>query len=180
MLCQNCKKNEASVRYTQIVNGEKIEMYLCDKCSKELGIDNKLNIDFSSFLGDLLTEYDNHFMPYLKKSNELKCDKCNLTYSEFMRTGKFGCDNCYTVFAERIDPILKKLQGSNRYTGRKADFNKAEQKQIESKEQVVQKEPSKQEKIDTLKTKLKQLVQEENYEEAAKVRDMIKELEVQE
>lgn len=178
MLCQNCKKNEASVKYTQIINGEKIEMYLCDKCSKELGIDNKLNIDFSSFLGDLLTEYDNHFMPYLKKSNELKCDKCNLTYSEFMQTGKFGCDNCYTVFAERIDPILKRLQGSNRYTGRKADFNEKGQKQIESTEQP--KETSKQEKIDNLKIKLKQLVQEENYEEAAKVRDAIKELEVQE
>ena len=40
MLCQNCGENEANVRYTQIVNGVKKEMVLCEKCSKELGIGN--------------------------------------------------------------------------------------------------------------------------------------------
>ena len=43
MLCQNCGENEANVRYTQIINGEKKEMVLCDKCSKELGKEYLLN-----------------------------------------------------------------------------------------------------------------------------------------
>ncbi len=180
MLCQNCNQNEANVRYTQIINGEKKEMFLCDKCSRELGIDNmklSLPIDFSSFFGDLLSEYDSAFMPLLQEPNELKCDKCNMTYSEFMELGKFGCDNCYNAFSSRIDPILKRLQGSNRYTGRKAQMNEANEKEVAVN---PQKQDTKEDKLTKLKEELKQLVQEEKYEEAAKVRDEIKKLEVQE
>lgn len=180
MLCQNCNHNEANVRYTQIINGEKKEMFLCDKCSKELGIDNmklSLPIDFSSFFGDLLNEYDSAFMPLLQKPNELKCNKCNMTYNEFMQIGKFGCEHCYEAFSGRIDPILKRLQGSNRYTGRKAELNES----AEMQEDKTEKKPvTKEEKINKLKAQLKQLVSEEKYEEAAKIRDEIKKLEVQE
>lgn len=178
MLCQNCNKNEANVRYTQIINGVKKEMILCEKCSKELGIDNmklSLPISFSNFFGDFLNEYDNSFMPLITKPKETKCNKCGMTYNEFMQLGKFGCDNCYEVFSTRIDPILKRLQGSNRYNGKKAEENEINMQKTE-----VKKEVSKQDKINKLKAKLKQLVREEKYEEAAKVRDEIKELEVQE
>lgn len=179
MLCQNCNKNEANVRYTQIINGVKKEMILCEKCSKELGIDNmklSLPISFSNFFGDFLNEYDNSFMPLITMPKETKCNKCGMTYDEFMQLGKFGCDNCYEVFSTRIDPILKRLQGSNRYIGKKAELN---ENNITKKIEVKKKE-SKQDKINKLKEKLKELVKEENYEEAAKVRDEIKKLEVQE
>lgn len=88
MLCQNCNKNEANVRYTQIINGVKKEMILCDKCSKELGIDNmklSLPISFSNFFGDFLNEYDNNFMPLISTPRETKCDKCGMSYTEFMQ-----------------------------------------------------------------------------------------------
>lgn len=178
MLCQNCKKNEANVKYTQIINGIKKEMMLCDKCSKELGIDNmklSLPISFSNFFGDLLNEYDNSFMPLITANKETKCDKCGMTYNEFMQLGKFGCNNCYDAFSTRIDAILKRLQGSNRYIGKKAEINENNN----ANEIKEKKTTSKQEKIDKLKEKLKELVQEEKYEEAAKVRDEIKKMEVQ-
>lgn len=177
MLCTNCNHNKANVRYTQIINGEKKEMFLCEECSKKLGIDNmklSLPIDFSSFFGDFLNEYDNDFMPILKKTNELKCDKCNMTYREFIETGKFGCDTCYDTFSERIDPILRRLHGSNRYNGKKANINDKKEEVVEPKTIM-----SKNEKIQNLRKELKKLVQEENYEQAAKIRDQIKELEVQ-
>ena len=179
MLCQNCNKNEANVRYTQIINGEKKEMFLCEECSKKLGIDNmalSLPISFSNFFGDLLDEYNSDFMPLLKRPEELKCDKCNTTYSQFIESGKFGCDNCYDAFSERIDPLLKRLHGADRYTGRKAEENKnIEEPKVEKVETTANDN-----KLEVLKEKLKQLVKEEKYEEAAKVRDEIKKLEVQE
>lgn len=181
MLCQNCNHNEANVRYTQIINGEKKEMFLCEECSRKLGLDNmdlSLPIDFSSFFGDLLGEYENSFMPLLQEPQELRCDKCNMTYSEFMNLGKFGCDNCYNAFSGRIDPILKRLQGSNRYTGRKAQMNEANEHKVS--EENKPKQNPKEDKLSKLKAELKQLVAEEKYEEAAKVRDEIKKLEVQE
>ena len=39
MLCQNCGKNEANIRYTQIINGVKKEVALCSNCAKKLGMD---------------------------------------------------------------------------------------------------------------------------------------------
>ena len=57
MLCQNCGNHEGNIKYTQIINGVKKEMILCEECAKEFGIDEinfNMPINFSSFLGDLL------------------------------------------------------------------------------------------------------------------------------
>lgn len=43
----------------------------------------------------------------LYTSNALKCTNCGMTYDEFVDKGKFGCENCYNVFENRIDPVLK-------------------------------------------------------------------------
>ena len=40
MLCQNCGKNEANIKYTQVINGVKKEIALCEDCAKKLGLDN--------------------------------------------------------------------------------------------------------------------------------------------
>ena len=36
-----------------------------------------------------------------------------------MKNGKFGCDNCYTAFANQVNMILKNLQGNDKHIGRK-------------------------------------------------------------
>lgn len=173
MLCENCNENEANVRYTQIVNGVKKEMHLCDKCAKKLGIGGldfnlEMPIDFSGFFGDLLNEYnENAFMPTIAMPKTLTCDKCGLSFDEFVENGKFGCDNCYSVFEDRIDPILKRLHGSNRYVGRNVKENQ--------ENNITQKDE--QSKINSLKKELKQKIKEEKYEEAAKLRDEIKKIE---
>ena len=110
-------------------------------------------------------------MPSIALPKEITCDKCGLSFDDFVENGKFGCDNCYSVFEEKIDPILKRLHGSNRYVGKKVKSTKPENK-IEIKE-----EKKEQNKINELKALLKQKIKEEKYEEAAKLRDEIKKLE---
>ena len=174
MLCQNCNKNEATVKYTEIINGEKREVMLCEECSRELGIGHmnfNMPIDFSSFFGDLLEGYeDNSFMPLLTANKQLKCNNCNMSFDEFMEQGKFGCEKCYDAFSPKIDSILKRIQGSNRYAGRKLVGNK--ESKIEFEEKPEKKETEK----EKLQRELKEAIEKENYEEAAKIRDKIKEL----
>lgn len=172
MLCQNCNKNKATVKFTQVINGYKKEMMLCENCSEELGI-NKMNfnmpIDFSSFFSGLLDDYeDTDFMPMISEIKELKCNNCNMTYTEFMNTGKLGCSECYSVFEEKLDPILKRIHGSNRYLGKKLN-NKANKEDIEYPK--VKTEENKKEKLEK---ELKKAIFEERYEDAAKIRDEIK------
>ena len=100
MFCENCGKNYANVKYTQIINGQKNEMFLCEECGNKLGIQNfNIPIDISSFFSNFFDEIENETLfPQILKSNKLKCDRCNLEFEEFISNGKLGCSECYTAF----------------------------------------------------------------------------------
>lgn len=193
MLCENCGKNEANVRYTQIINGDKKEMHLCEECSEKLGIgkmDFKMPISFSSFLGDFFDEFENDtLLPELDPIKQLTCDSCGMTFEDFMNTGKLGCSNCYDTFESKIDPILKNIHGANKHVGRlgkiasssklkDTDFKEHENNtkqdiETENKTQNMEKEENKEE---ILKQELQKAIEEERYEDAAKIRDEIKKI----
>ena len=184
MLCDNCGKREANVKYSENINGVKKELNLCEECSQKLGITDinfSMPIDFSSFFGEFMEDFRTpDFMPLLDEIKLLKCDQCGYTFDDIVNTGKLGCGNCYSVFEEQLDPIIKKIQGSNKHTGRigKIVDNKIEQKTSEkekNKEKNIDKETKKENgKLEELQEQLKQAIKEERYEEAAKIRDEIK------
>ncbi len=179
MLCQNCNENEANVRYTEVINGKKKELMLCEECSRKLGIDNKINfnmpIDFSSFFGGMLEDPD--FMPLFPEARQFKCDNCNLSFDDFINTGKLGCSKCYDVFSQKLDPILKRIHGSDRYVGKRLNKPKTSENQEDEKikEKEIKKE-SNESKIESLEENLKKAISDERYEDAAKIRDEIKAL----
>ena len=174
MFCENCGKNYANVKYTKIINGEKTEIHLCDECSTKMGIQNfNIPIEISSFFSDFFDEIenDNIFPTILESKKRTKCDRCGLTFEEFISTGKLGCPECYTVFEAKLDPLLKNLSGTNRHIGRLGEI-KETKLEANSKEENVQNS-----EIQNLKKSLKDAIKEENYEKAAKIRDEIKKLE---
>lgn len=155
MKCTNCGKNNANITYQQNINGEVTNLILCEECAKKLGIFNSFDNIFSPMVLDL-----DYILP-----EEVKCKKCGYTLSQYKSTGLFGCDECYDTFKNEIDAILLRLQGKNRTLKLKAD-------------KKVDKKPDKKvSKLDDLKEKLKKLVENEEFEEAAKIRDEIKKLE---
>lgn len=180
MLCQSCGKKEANIKYTQIINGDKKEMALCEDCAQKLGIHEELDfhipVDFSSLFGDFLGEYEEPgLLTGIAQVKPTICDECGMTFDEFTNLGKFGCSHCYDVFANRIDPILKNIQGQNRHIGRKGKLVKKEknlEEQIEKK-----KETEKKSELEDLKEQLKQAIKEERYEDAAVLRDKINKIE---
>ena len=181
MLCQNCGKNEVNFRYTQTVNGVKKEMALCDKCAKKLGLYNNMDfsmpISMSSFLGDMLSDYEEAFLPSFSSVATSECNTCGTDYDEFIESGLLGCENCYDIFSNKIDSLLKNIHGSNRHVGRISkfiesnnnldEFNKVEKELKNNKTEKVS-------KIDELKDSLNKAIKEERYEDAAKIRDEIK------
>lgn len=180
MLCDNCGKREANVRYSENINGNKKELNLCEECSHKLGIDNmdfNMPIDFSSFFGEFMEDFSTpEFMPLFNNVKTLKCDKCGYTFEDIVETGKLGCGNCYIVFEEKLDPIIKKIQGNNRHIGRlgkiidipknQKNDNKEENNKIETTKEKT--------KIEKLQEQLREAIKEERYEDAAKIRDEIK------
>ncbi len=174
MLCDNCGKNEAEIILTQIINGRKTEIKLCKECANEMGIADlefEMPIDISNFLGDFMLEDDSEGFTIPNINNELRCNNCGMSYNEFLNNGKFGCEECYKVFDNKIDIMLKRMQGTNKYLGKKAN-NKEENKIEELKTEKVEKKASN--KLENLQEELKQAIKEERYEDAAKIRDEIK------
>lgn len=175
MKCQNCGENEANIYYTQIINGVKKEINVCEKCAKQLGLsqmDYSMPIDFSSFFGDFLFEDNSDVLrDYLPK--QTKCNECGMTLEEFAEIGKFGCANCYEVFHNQIDQLLKNIYGTDAHIGRKIITNSNQEKV----EKAKAKTNLKGEENIKLKQELKQAIKVENYEEAAIIRDKIKKLE---
>lgn len=171
MLCDNCKENEATVHMTSIVNNQKEEQHLCATCASQLQKEGKLS-PFSAFASDV---WDNQFfnsdffnnMLYpdslLRAGHSKRCPGCGITYDEFNKRGKFGCDQCYDTFHDEIGRLVDRLQGSTDYKGR-----------IPSRGDVALKQKR---ELDHLKEQLKGAVQDEKFEEAARIRDQIKVLE---
>ena len=54
MLCENCGKREANVRYSENINGVKKEMHLCEECSQKLGISSKMDFRYTKFFRKFL------------------------------------------------------------------------------------------------------------------------------
>lgn len=178
MKCENCGNNDANVKYTQIINGEKKQMFLCEDCSERLGINDirfNMPINFTSFLTDFFDDMtDINIIPGYDNTKKIKCNTCGLMWDDFLHTGKFGCSSCYDNFESRIDPILRSLQGTNTHIGRigKIVDSKSIQQNLDDK--LEQESKVNLTKIEKLKETLKQAIKEERYEDAAKIRDEIK------
>jgi len=169
MLCENCNKNDATIHYTEIVNGGMSEHHICSECAKELdlsyysdGLSSEL--PFAKLLTGLLASK----MLLQQESNNpmthVICPKCGMNYDEFTKVGKFGCAECYNVFGPLIEEHMKKLQGNSVHTGKK----------YKTLDNVTEESDNPQKDLEILNAKLKEAINLENYEEAAKFRDEIK------
>lgn len=190
MLCDNCGKREANVKYSENINGKTRELNLCEECSKKLGIteiDFNMHIDFSSFFGQFMEDFDTpEFMPLFNEVKALKCKNCGYTFDDIVNTGKLGCEDCYDVFEDKLDPIIKKIQGANRHVGRIGKLlNESNQNKDSIKNESIKKQDKlnegskanfKEMEIEKLQKELKDAIKEERYEDAAKIRDEIKKL----
>lgn len=164
MLCQQCQKKVANVHFTQILNGKKIEMYLCEQCANEkgqLGFSPQLN------LGDFLWGFPGFGgstgFAQVKQPEEVRCNVCGMSFEDFRKTGKLGCGNCYRIFRENLSPILRRIHGNIEHTGK-----------VPGKLSNCVKTTK---ELEILKANLTAAIGNEEYEKAAELRDRIKELE---
>ncbi len=160
MLCQNCQKKAAKVHFTHIVNDNKVEVFLCDDCAREK---SKININMPMDLSTFITSFmgfNNETVNTERHSGDFVCQVCRLGYSDFKKTGKVGCSNCYEAFKEKLGPVLKRIHGSDTHTGKiPAKLSSGIKLSREIKE---------------LKNDLNKAVRDEEYEKAAEIRDRIK------
>ncbi len=169
MLCEKCQEREATIIYTEIINGVKNEHSLCSECARDMDFGDEL--PFAELLAGILGAYAAENEKREDTMEQVVCPSCKMTYRDFIRQGVFGCEDCYNVFEPLIEGNIKKIQGNSIHTGKRPRYNK----RVEMKTKLTEKETVS-EKIAVLQEKLKEALKEEDYEEAAKLRDEIRAL----
>jgi len=167
MICEECGKREATVRFEQVINGKRTVMNLCRECAEKKGIMNmnvflQPSFNISSLLSALLGSQIKG-APALEPGEETRCPVCGMSYRDFARAGMLGCSRCYKTFEERLDPLLRRIHGSDRHVGKapvKAGGSAKARREI-----------------DSLKRELSRAISKEAYEKAAELRDTLKEME---
>jgi protein arginine kinase activator len=162
MVCQACQKNLAKVHCTEIdpVKKEKTESHLCEACAQQQGMGTKQGVS----LPDLIHQIVGPNIPEeLRELFEKPCPECGITYPEFRSRGRLGCPHDYDVFRKGLEPLLDRIHGGTTHKGKRP----------------VRGAPARdrRKELSELQKEMRSLVAGERYEDAARVRDRIRELE---
>ncbi len=168
MMCQACGKNPATTHVKTIRNGELKEFALCADCARKMGYGSLFSgfgLDLGSLLGGFLSE-----TPGPTRS-ELRCPGCGSTFEDIVKSGRAGCAECYHTFYEKLLPTLQRLHGNTRHRGKRPAGGMLQVRPVEGLQ--IKQESA----LERKRRALKEAVAGQNYEEAAKLRDEIREME---
>lgn len=159
MLCDICKKNVATVHLTQMVEGKTKKVDLCEACSKEKGVDDPTGFSLADLLLGLGAAQE---IEQASAGGEIKCPHCGFTQADFKKAGRLGCSECYKVFAEGLESLLKTMHKGTRHVGKVP--------------QVFRQSQDLADKLKGLQKKLEKAIANEDFETAATLRDEVKAL----
>lgn len=160
MLCDICGKKQATVHLTEIIDDQMSELHLCEECARKKSQQMESQFGLADLLAGL-AEFGKQ--PEEKETIKLKCANCAMTYENFIKTGRLGCSECYYSFRKYLIPLLKKIHGTAQHVGKSPrKLTKAVKAGRDSSQE--------------LRDKLQKAIEREEFEEAARLRDQIKEL----
>ena len=165
MLCQNCERSEATTHIKRVVNGDTAESHLCADCAAHLGYGDFFS-GFGLNLGELFGGVYENGLVGQAKVKAVRCPKCGCSFEDIVRDGKLGCAQCYTTFYDKLLPSLQRIHGRIEHNGKIS--------------QVAGEATKKKSRLEELREELGAAIEEQNFEQAAKLRDEIKEMEGQE
>lgn len=165
MYCDECKRRPATVHVTKIINGQMYEGHLCAECAHRDQMHGVFQTSFAipNFLAALFNLNPQAQEDLATGDNSQACEKCGLSFEQITKLGRLGCNECYAKFADKMEPLLRRIHGSTQHPG------KVPQRRggiIRQKKEISQ-----------LRLSLQQLIAKEEFEKAAAVRDEIRKLE---
>lgn len=155
-LCMACQKNAATVHLTEIVDGAKREVHYCEACAQSEGVHPlSPQIYFPNLIGPAAGGSEGE--------PDLQCPECGLTYAEFRQRGRLGCGHDYEVFRDGLAELLERIHGSSQHIGK---IPESEGDSLKLEREIIE-----------LRRELARAIHLEDYEQAARIRDRIRELE---
>lgn len=164
--CENCHKNVATVTVIEIPPkasgegpGSHRQQLLCEICAQSKNLPHAPVVNKTlSDIWKLLQASGQGSQP----EPELACPDCGMTQEELRARGRIGCPRDYEIFSEDIGETLERVHGAVRHEGRVPGVSPDELNRMQA--------------ISTLKRKLTEVIREEDYESAARIRDELQAL----
>jgi protein arginine kinase activator len=160
MKCQNCS-NPATVHLTDIIGGTKKETHLCQECAEQQQLIKHQELNLPAILQSIIGQ---HLGPPTDELARLTCPACGIKYMEFRAEGRLGCPYDYEVFREPLVELIERIhRGADRHVG------KAPRRRPLP--------PAVQAELVELRSQLRTAIETEAYEQAAHLRDLIRQKE---
>lgn len=162
MKCEICGLKDAVIHIRQMQKDLVHELHVCEDCAQEKGLirEEESELPIANLLSGLLEGKD-----VTGASAEVKdiCPRCGLKASEFRKQGKLGCPECFKAFEKDVRAIVSQMASRPRHTGKVPASMLAEHEEAARGE--------------NLREELREAVEHEEYELAARIRDRLRELE---
>ena len=157
MLCCVCKEKEAKVHLTQIVGDKMQKVDLCEGCAAQKGVNDPAGFSLADLLLGLGASQE---IEPAADGAEVKCKSCGFTQADFKKAGRLGCSECYVTFSEGLEGLLKTMHKGTKHMG-KVPHSFQQSRDLADK-------------LKSLQKKLEKAVTDEDFEQAAAMRDEIK------
>ncbi len=156
--CDICNK-PATHHSVEIIKGQKIEKHLCEQHAVEAGLAGQTVNSAISELLPSLVKLQNE-----ATTDDVACQHCGLTFSQFRNQSLMGCPHCYTDFEQQIEPLLERAHEAATY-----HIGKVPRRAGEGQKR--------QQQMMRMRKRLAAAVEAEDYELAARLRDDIERFE---
>jgi protein arginine kinase activator len=166
MQCQICQKRTATIHLTEITQGQRTELHICEHCASEQGIATHSQMSINELLSHLLAVQPSDEEMFGPAEKDLVCPTCGFTLDRLRKEGTLGCPADYEVFEQALLPLIERAHGGkNRHCG------KVPTKLPTDTRKFVE--------LTQLRQQLEEAVRDEDYERAAQLRDQMKQMERQ-
>lgn len=153
--CERCAK-PAVYHITELRDGKAQALHFCEQCAKQhlsrpgsaedpetVGVDKSVADDSDKF----------------DEVDQQVCPNCGISFKEFRSQGRLGCPHDYIAFQDELLPLLENIHGETQHIGKSPKrAPHASQKQY---------------RLIKLRNRLRSAIEDEMYEEAARIRDEI-------
>ena len=167
-LCEECGVNEACYTISVMMGGQITQRHLCADCMAKMNMNlaaGNIKHLLSAIMSAISGSAEEAAAAASEESEEaaaIVCERCGTSLSQFTKSGKLGCPNCYQAFREQLTPMLQQIHGRVQHAGRKPLDDEAAQHRRDVYER--------------LSRQLEQAVAMEDFETAATLRDQLRSL----
>lgn len=162
MLCCICKEREASVHLTQITGDKMQKVDLCEECAKNKGVNDPTGFSLADLLLGLGASQE---IDQAGGGSDVRCPRCGFSQGDFKKAGRLGCPECYHTFSDALQGLLKTMHKGTRHVGKVPESLKQTRDLTD--------------RIKQLQKRLAKAIEQEDFEQAALLRDEIKQASAQ-